>query len=154
MISCKSNQNITGKYRSNFPDLGFFMTEIVLKYDKSFHYKFSGDLEDTQLDGNYKIESNTLYLRFNKLRKIVEPNDSLIDWYNEHTYDLKVENGIEYHLKYQIRGNRLYSYNILTGKIVSRVVFAGNRRKYILFGPKSFKKERYLKKIINNAAPA
>lgn len=146
MISCKSNQSITGKYRSNFADLGFFIEEIDLKQDKSFHYEFSGDLEDTQLDGNFKINDNTLYLRFDKLKKIVEPDDSLTDWHNEHTYDLKVENGIEYHIKYQIRGNRLYSYNIETGKIVSRVEFESNRRKYILFGPKSYKKEWYLKK--------
>jgi len=147
LIACKSNQNIAGKYSSNFAENGFFITKIDLKHDKSFHYKFSGDLIHTELDGSFKIKDNTLYLRFDKLKREIDISDTITNWFNENPYDLKRENGIEYHLKYKIRGNRLYTYNLESGKIVRRIKKYTNRRKYIVFGPKCYKKEWYLRKI-------
>ena len=37
--SCNVSQNIDGKYRSNFGELGFFVTEIKLNSNKTFNYK-------------------------------------------------------------------------------------------------------------------
>lgn len=68
LVSCNANKKISGKYRSNFADLGFFITEIELKSDSTFHYEFSGDLLHTELAGKYKIKKNKLYLRFDKLK--------------------------------------------------------------------------------------
>lgn len=152
MFSCTVNKNIRGKYHSNFADLGFFMTEINLKPDQSFHYVFSGDMQHTELDGNYKIRNNRLYLRFDKLKDTtaIADNDTIVDlsnWQNTHLYDLKTECGIEYHLKYQINGRKLHPYHITNGRIVRRGKFYTDKKRYILFGPTCFKKKWYLKKV-------
>jgi len=157
LISCNANKTIEGKYRSNFADLGFFITEIELKKDSTFHYEFSGDLIHTELDGNYKVENKVLYLRFNKLKgetenEIVEVNgkDTIIsfeDFGKTHSYDLKKEKEIEYHLKYKISNEKLFAYNIQTNKIVRKAKKYSHKRKYILFGSKYYNKKIYLKKI-------
>jgi hypothetical protein len=157
LISCSVNKKIDGKYRSNFADLGFFITEIELKSDNTFHYDFSGDLIHTELDGKYTINKNKLYLRFNKLNddtesEIVKINgkDTIVNFENfgkTHSYELKKENEIEYHLKYKISKDKLQSYNIVTDKLVRNGKKYSNNRKYIFFGPKYHKKKRYLQKV-------
>ena len=157
LISCSVNKKVEGKYRSNFADLGFFITEIELKPDSTFHYAFSGDLIHTELDGKYIINKNKLYLRFNKLKgetesEIVKINkkDTIVDFEDfgkTHSYELKKENEIEYHLKYKISKDKLQSYNIVTDKLVRNGKKYSNIRKYIIFGPKYHKKKRYLQKV-------
>lgn len=154
LTSCNSNKNVVGKYRSNFAELGFFITKIELKPDSTFHYEFSGDLQHTELDGKYKVENKNLYLRFNKLKgesenKIIEINgkDTIVnfeDFGKTHSYDLKKEKEIEYHLKHKISNGKLFVYNIQTNKIVRKVKKYSAKRKYILFGPKYYYKKRYL----------
>ena len=151
------NKKVDGKYRSNFADLGFFITEIELKSDRNFHYTFSGDLIHTELDGKYIINRNKLYLRFNKLKgetesEIVKINekDTIVnfeDFGKTHSYEIKKENEIEYHLKYKISKDKLQSYNIVTDKLVRKGKKYSNNRKYIFFGPKYHKKKRYLQKV-------
>ena len=152
MISCTVNKNIAGKYRSNFADLGFFMTEINLKPDRSFHYVFSGDMQHSELDGKYQIRNNRLYLRFDKLKDTTELADNvtivdLSNWQNTHFYDLNTENGIEYHLKYQINGEILHPYHITNDRIVRRGKFITDKKRYILFGPTCYNRKWYLKKV-------
>ncbi|NRS90816.1 hypothetical protein HNQ02_003763 [Flavobacterium sp. 7E] len=151
------NKKVDGKYRSKFADLGFFITEIELKSDSTFHYKSSGDLQHTELEGNYKVLNNILYLRFDKQNGEIEKdvvkikgNDTIVDFEklnNSHNYKLKKENEIDYNLKYKISKNKLQVYNIETGKLVRKGKKYTNRRKYILFGPKNYMKKSYLKKI-------
>jgi len=62
--SCAVRENVIGKYRSNFASLGFFITEIELKSDNTFHYKFSGDLQHKELDGIYKIKKKQTLFAF------------------------------------------------------------------------------------------
>ena len=157
LISCSVNKKVDGKYRSKFADLGFFITEIELKSDSTFHYKSSGDLQHTELEGNYKVLNNILYLRFDKQNGEIEKdvvkitgNDTIVDFEklnNSHNYKLKKENEIDYNLKYKISKNKLQVYNIETGKLVRKGKKYTNRRKYILFGPKNYMKKSYLKKI-------
>lgn len=157
LISCGVKEKIDGKYRSNFAELGFFITEIELKSDSTFHYKFSGDLLHTELDGKYIIKQKKLYLRFDRLKnetqsEIVKINekDTLInfeDFGKTHSYELKKENEIEYHLKYKISNHRLYVYNVLTDKIVRKANGYSINRKFYLFGTKYYRKKRYLNKI-------
>ncbi len=157
-ISCKTNKEITGKYRTNFPSLGFFMTVIDLNPDQTFHFIFSGDLTHTELDGIYKINKQNLYLRFNKLKEEYNPlvfgtkenPDTILnfeDWQNSHSYDLKNEKGIDYHLKYKIGNDKLKIYHIEKGKIVHRAKWYTDRKRFILLGPNYKKKKWYLKKI-------
>ncbi|NRS90861.1 hypothetical protein HNQ02_003808 [Flavobacterium sp. 7E] len=151
------NKKVDGKYRSKFADLGFFITEIELKSDSTFHYKSSGDLQHTELEGNYKVLNNILYLRFDKQNGEIEKdvvkitgNDTIVDFEklnNSYNYKLKKENEIDYNLKYKISKNKLQVYNIETGKLVRKGKKYTNRRKYILFGPKNYMKKSYLKKI-------
>ena len=157
LTSCNSNKIVVGKYRSNFAEMGFFITKIELKPDNTFHYEFSGDLQHTELDGIYRIEKNDLYLRFNKLKgetekdaiKIVK-NDTIVDFEklsNSHSYELKKDKKIEYHLKYRRSNGKLFVYNIQTNKIVRKAKKYSDKRKYILFGPKYYYKKMYLKKV-------
>jgi len=156
--TCKTSKEVVGVYRTNFPSLGFFMTQIDLKDDSTFHYIFSGDLTHVELDGNFRINDNKLYLRFDKLKEdynslvfgTEENPDTVLnfkDWQNSHTYELKMENGIEYHLKYKIKNNKLNVYHIETGRIVRKGKWFTDRKRFILFGPNYKKKKRYLKKI-------
>ena len=137
--------------------MGFFVTKIELNNDNTFHYEFSGDLLHTELDGKYLVEKNKLFLRFKKLKgetesEIVSVNrkDTIINFSNlgnSHSYELKKENEIEYHLKYRISNQRLFVYNVKTNKIVRNANGYSKIRKYLIFGTKYYKKKRYLKKI-------
>jgi hypothetical protein len=147
-------QDLIGKYRTNFADLGFFMTEIEFKPEFRFHYTFEGDLQHRELDGNYKMVNKLVYLRFDSLKnddiiKIVG-KDTIVDLSqlgNIQSYDLKNENGIEYHLKYRLRGNRLFSYHVVKNKIVRRAKYYSDKKRFLLFGPEYHYKKWYLKKI-------
>ena len=157
LVSCNANKKINGKYRSNFADLGFYITAIELKADSTFHYELSGDLLQTELTGKYKIKKSKLYLRFYKLKgereaEIIKISgkDTIVnfeDFEKIHFYELKKENEIEYHLKYKISNDKLQSYNFQTGNLVRKGKKSSNSRRYLIFGPKYHMKKRYLKKI-------
>ncbi|WP_353100841.1 hypothetical protein [Myroides odoratus] len=152
LTSCSSTKTLNGKYRSNKAELGFFITELNFKNESDFEYKFSGDLQRTELIGTYKIVDNNVYLKFNKEKGQIESeNDSLVIVEiltgNCHNYDLKNESNIDYHLKYKIRGNKLFSYRIDNGKLVTKSKYYTNTKRFLLFGSKWKSKKSYLKKI-------
>lgn len=158
ILSCKTDRVVVGKYRSNFADIGFFVTVIDLKPDSTFHYVFSGDLTHTELDGTYKRANRILYLRFNKLKEDFKPlvfgtkenPDTILnfsDWQNSHSFDLKKEKNIEYHLKYRISGDKLKSYHIEKDRIVRKARYYTDRKRYILFGPSYHMRKWYLKRV-------
>jgi hypothetical protein len=156
LISCNVKEKFIGKYRSNFAEMGFFITKVELKEDKTFHYVCSGDLMYTELDGKYIFKNKNLYLRFNKLKgetesEIIKVNgkDTIVNFENmgkTHSYELKKENEIEYHLKYKISSQKLFSYNVKTNKIVRKANGYFSTRKYLIFGSKYYKKKNYLMK--------
>jgi hypothetical protein len=141
IVSCKTNKNVFGTYRSKFITLGFFGTTIDLKKDSTFKYNFSGDLIDQNLTGKYSIRKNILYLKFktNKGER-EDASDSLqireMFSGDFHDYDLKQESGIQFHRKYKIRGYKIFSYHIGTGKLVTRAKYYNGKtykfRKYYL----------------------
>jgi hypothetical protein len=98
-----------------------------------------------------------LYLRFDKLKGEREAEilkisgkDTIVnfeDFEKTHSYELKKENEIEYHLKYKISKDKLQSYHIQTGKLVHKGKKYSTSRKYLIFGPKYHMKKRYLQKI-------
>jgi hypothetical protein len=157
LTSCNVNEKFIGKYRSNFAEIGFFITKIELKKDKTFHYVFSGDLIYTELDGKYIIKNKNLYLKFNKLKgetesEIIKVNgkDTIVNFENmekTHSYELKKENEIDYHLKYKISNQKLFAYNVNTNKIVRNANDYFSTRKYLIFGSKYYKKKKYLMKV-------
>ena len=142
---------MSGKYSSNKAELGFFITELNFLNDTDFKYEFSGDLAHTELTGTYKINDENVYLKFTKEKNQIESeNDSItigeILSGNYHNYDLKNENNIEYHLKYKIIGNKLFSYRIDNGKLVKNSKIYTNTKKFLLFGSKWKTTRSYLKK--------
>lgn len=148
-VSCNSNRNFCGTYRSNFAQLGFFVTQIKFNADSTVKFNKAGDLMNEDLTGKFKISRNNIvYVEFDKLKyndapdtlSLTELMEKPIDtnqFQNMHLYDLKFENGIPYHLKYKIKHNKLLVYNIQTGKIVRRSKGSKNTAKF------------YLKKIAN-----
>lgn len=149
--SCNSQKKLQGIYRSNSIVLGFFTTTVELKDYNTFNYEFSGDLQHTELTGVYEVKGNDLYLRFNKNKGEVESeNDSLaitdILSGNYHNYDLKTDNNINYHLKYKIKGNKLFSYRINNTGLVKKAKVYGTQKKFLFFGTRWKNKRSYLKK--------
>jgi len=55
---------IIGNYRSNFAELGFFVTQIELLPDSTFEYEFSGDLFYDRAKGKYKVHNDTIYFEY------------------------------------------------------------------------------------------
>jgi hypothetical protein len=117
MISCSSNREINGVYKSNRAELGFFITTIKFKENGVFEYNFSGDLINKDLSGNYIIRNRTAYLKFktnkNEVESVAEGLNS-----NSHNYELKKEHNILYHIKFKIDNDKLLSYRIDNGKLV------------------------------------
>ncbi|OCA78874.1 hypothetical protein BBH99_07210 [Chryseobacterium contaminans] len=152
LFSCKPQKDLQGVYKTNKAELGFFVTKIDLKNNNEFNYVFSGDLQHTELSGFYKISGHDLYLKFNKNKGEVEyVHDSMtisdILSGNYHHYDLKSENGINYHLKYKIQGNKLFAYGIKNGQLKKKSKVYTNQSKFLFFGPRWKNKRIYLKKI-------
>jgi hypothetical protein len=156
--SCNVKKTPIGKYRSNFAEAGFFITEIELKLENRFNYEFSGDMGHQKLEGKYTIENNNLFLKFNRLKnEIVEDaikingNDTVVDFvklfHSQHSFDLKKENEIEYHLKYKILNNKLFSYHFETGKLIIKNANYSRRRKYLIVGTQKYMRKSFLKKI-------
>jgi hypothetical protein len=143
LLSCNTTKNVAGSYQTNFADLGFFMTEIELKSDSSFSYRFAGDLIDDKAKGKYRVINDTIFL-------IYDRNDSTPLRYSEKFMPSK-----KYHDKltefyYQevlfIGNNKLYFANIETDKKVTKAMRYNKRRKYLFFGTHYYKKCWYLKK--------
>ncbi|PWN70041.1 hypothetical protein C1631_008560 [Chryseobacterium phosphatilyticum] len=151
-FSCKPQKNLQGVYKTNKAEFGFFIIKIDLKNNNEFNYVFSGDLQYTELSGLYKISGHNLYLKFNKNKGEVESvNDSVtisdILSGNYHNYDLKSENGISYHLKYKIQGNKLFAYGIKNGQLKKKSKVYTHQSKFLFFGSRWRNKRIYLEKI-------
>ena len=143
LISCNSSKNVFGKYRSNFAEYGFFVTQIKFNSDSTAEYHKHGDLMNEEVTGRFKVSNNTAYIKFDKL-KYDKSKDTLSfseflakeidtnEYRNLHYYDLKFENGIPYHLKYKIKHNKLLVYSFVTGKIVRRSKGSYNKSKFYL----------------------
>ena len=128
-VACVAHKDIQGKYRSNKAELGFFITEIELKSDNTFDYKFHGDLQNIKLQGSYEVNEKNVYLRFDKMKNELEQiaeiveGDTIINlnnFNNFHIYDLKTEGQTKYHLKYKYSTNKLRPYHIETGELVRK----------------------------------
>ncbi|WP_426486045.1 hypothetical protein [Flavobacterium sp. 2] len=141
--SCNSSKKISGIYRSNFAQYGFFVTEVKLNEDSTAVFQKWGDVLGEKLNGKYKISKNTLYLKFNKLKHdsskdTVSINElSMIpidtsEYQDSHGYDLKFENGIPYHLKFKIKHNKLLVYNFVSDKIIRRCQGSKNKARFYL----------------------
>jgi hypothetical protein len=152
LLSCNSQKKLQGVYKSNKAEFGFFVTKIDFKNNNEFNYVFSGDLQHQDLSGLYTVSGNNLYLKFNKNKgEIKSVHDSLtiseILSGNYNNFDLKSESGISYHLKYKIKGNKLFAYDIKSGQLKRKSKVYTNQRKYVFWGTRWKYQRIYLKKI-------
>lgn len=124
-------------------NLVFFVTQIKFNTDNTVKFKKVGDLMNEELTGKFKISKNIAYVKFDKLKydssqdtlslnELLESSIDTNQFQNNHLYNLKIENGISYHLKYKIKHDKLLVYNIRTGKIVRRSKGSKNTAKFYL----------------------
>ena len=103
------------------------------------------------LTGTYKIYNNKLYLKFSKSKGEIESKSDSANiseiFGNFHNYDLKFENGIEYHKKLLIKNKKLFNYRVDNDKLVKKAKNYSDSKKYIFFGSKWKMKKFYLKKV-------
>lgn len=143
--SCISKPNISGIYRSNFPTLGFFVTEIRLKSDSSFEYFFHGDMISDTATGHYKVNRRKLILAYNPVPidtsgfKYCRDLGLKLD-----VNDLKSDENLP-HVFY-IRQNKLYS-SYRENRIVRKAFGYSKRPKYFIFGTHFYKHKYFLKRI-------
>ena len=152
LTSCKTNHVLNGKYQSNKSELGFFDTELHFLNENDFKFKFSGDLQYKELTGTYKINKNKVYLHLDKdLDLANSESDSLtiveILTRNYHNHHFKNENEIHHHLKYKIKGDKLFSYRNENGKMIKKTRSYAKTKKFLIFGSKWKKTRHYFKKV-------
>jgi len=141
--ACSSNKDITGIYKSNFADLGFFITKLELRKDSTLRYNFDGDLIHQELNGKYTFKNDNLYLLFDKEKDSMREEELLAGNYNN--YDMRNEDGISFHKKYLFKNYRLFVYG-KENKLIKRSRYYSGRKRYLFFGPTWSKKKYYLKK--------
>jgi len=144
--SCTTTKNLEGSYRSNFADLGFFVTRIKLKSDSTFEYRFRGDLISDTATGKYNIEGRKLILTYDP-----RPIDTSglaymrsIGFKLDEPLNLKSDAALP-HVFY-LRGNKLF-HSLQDGKIVRRATKFNKRKKYLFFGSHYYKRKWYLAKV-------
>ncbi|MBC7391684.1 MAG: hypothetical protein H7329_20990 [Opitutaceae bacterium] len=145
-MSCSSTQNITGSYRSNFAELGFFSTRIKLKPDNTFEYRFRGDLIFDTATGKYRIDRRKLILTYDP-RPIDTSGLSYmrsVGFKLDEPLNLKSDAGLP-HVFYIGREKLYGSYQ--DGKIVRKAVGYSKRKQYLFFGTHYYKRKHYLKRV-------
>ena len=146
IISCTGHKFITGKYATNFASLGFFGTTIILNQDRTFDYKFSGDLIYHHLTGTYKISKGKLYSLFDK--EDVDSNLASRPLIGDSVEILiRHYDTIKYQQIFYLGHNKLFFTNKETKKKITRENRYNKRKKYILFGRHHYKKRHYLRLI-------
>jgi hypothetical protein len=146
LISCSSTKNIAGAYRSNFADLGFFVTRIKLKPDSSFEYRFRGDLMFDTATGKYRLDRRKLILTYDP-RPIDTSGLSYmrsIGFKFNEPFNLKSDVGLPH--VYYIGHHKLFG-SYKDGKIVRKAEGYSKRKKYLLFGTNYYKRKHYLKRV-------
>lgn len=146
LISCSSTKNINGTYRSNFADLGMFITKVVLKNNSSFEYRFSGDLIFDTATGRFTIEHRKLILIYgprpidtsglSTMRSLGLKLDSPLI--------LKSEASLPH--VFFIRKNKLFN-SYQDEHIIKRATKYNKTKKYLLFGSHYYKRKWYLKRV-------
>jgi hypothetical protein len=146
LISCSSTKNISGTYRSNFADLGMFITKVTLKSDSSFKYRFRGDLIFDTAAGRYRIDNRKLILIYDP-RPIDTSGLSTMrsmGFKLDSPLTLKSDAGLP-HIFY-IRRNKLFHSRQDEG-IVKRATKYNKTKKYLFFGNHYYKRKWYLKRV-------
>ena len=145
LTSCSSMKNITGTYRSNFADLGFFVTNIKLKSDSTFEYRFRGDMISDTASGHFKVYRRKLILAYNPTPVDTSGLASLRDMgIKVNVSDLRSDAN-RTHVFY-IRHHKLYG-SYQDGEIVKKAFGYSKRKKYFLFGTHYYKHRNYLRRI-------
>ena len=144
--SCTSTKPIFGTYKTNFADLGFFGTTLILKPDSTFNYTFSGDLIHDQGKGIFTVNRNRVFLNFiGSVSDSIESSDrfSLMPQLSV-SEDNRI---IVYKEALYIGHKKLFFAHATTGEKVSRASKYNKRKKYILWGTHYYKKRWFLRQF-------
>ncbi len=141
--SCSVNKYISGSYRSNFADLGFFVTFLKLNQDSTVGYRHSGDLIFDTAVGVYHVVDKKVFVKFQKIKTddFGPGNIPVLQTKRNSTLPF------EYDYQYFIGHKKLFSTRIATGKILTRATRYSKRKKYVLFGSHYYKRKWYLRKL-------
>lgn len=138
-----AQKNIQGYYISNYAESGWFVYEILLQYDSTFKYRYSGDLSFDVGAGKYKIKNDTVFFKFEEYK----PDSFLIINNNDSTWILDTRRNHAEHLRPQkmyFSKSKLFRIDG-KGNIIKVKTFAYSRN---LFGIGYYKKKMfYLRKI-------
>ena len=146
LVSCRSTNNITGSYQSNFAVNGFFGTKINLNADSTFGYRMRGDMMFDTSNGHYKFDNKYLVL----FHEPFKPDTSEYEKFGKDAVLLLHALSTNQHLdkpeKYLIGHKKLFVCDS-SGRIVKKQFGYAKRRQFLLFGRHWYKRRYYLKKI-------
>ena len=141
--SCSVNKNISGTYRSNFADLGLFVTVLKLNPDSTVGYRHSGDLIFDTAVGVYHVVDKKVFVKFQKIKTDDFGPGNIPVLQTNRNSSLP----FEYDYQYFIGHKKLFSTHIATGKKVSRAARYSKRKKFVLFGSHYYNRKWYLRKL-------
>ena len=146
LVSCISTKNFVGTYRSNFAELGFFITRLKLNSDSTFEYKFRGDMIYDTASGHYRVYHRKLILTY-----YPRPLDTTgLAFMDSVANKIGIELSASFddkrpHIYYL--GNKKLFESIKDGIIVKKAFGYSKTKKYLLFGSHYYKHNHYLMQV-------
>jgi hypothetical protein len=143
-VGCSTTKDISGTYRSNFAEMGFFSTTLKLKKDSTFNYSLRGDLISNEATGLYTLNKRMLLLTYN-----LTPLDTVYANMYRNSGMKGVDtlkNETNYPKLFYLRNDKIFV-SFQNGRIVKRGQTYSKRKKYLFFGSHYYKKKFYLKKV-------
>ena len=144
--ACNTTKNISGVYRSNFPIIGFFGTQINLKSDSTFSYRMRGDMMGDTANGKYKVSDRFIILSY---------DPPTIDTTHYAKYGKEVvlishalTNSSSRPYQFYLGHNKLFQADTLEN-VYRREQGFSRHKKYIFWGEQYMKKRNYFLKRID-----
>lgn len=142
MFSCTAKRELVGTYRSNFAEVGFFITQLHLLPDGHFTQTFSGDLIRNLSDGSYHTEGNRLILDYKS--KSVDP--TMVELLKAAGADsLNFESDSLQRDTFLIKHKKLL--HIYEGKTIRRAQRYNKVKRFVILGSHYYRRKYFLRKV-------
>jgi len=132
-----AQSKLLGTYRSNFAQLGFFVSRLELKADSTFEYSWRGDLMSDNGRGCYEVVKDTVFLSY-----FPDKNNTFVDETGHVWQDLEVNHHRPDRLLY--RRGRIWNLTPNNRRNTKKVVGYFHRKRYWLFGANYYPKKTFL----------
>lgn len=136
-----AQSGVTGRYRSNFAEHGFFITEVAFKSDSTFEYLWGGDTMWDNGKGCYALVKDTVLLNY-----FPDENNTFID----ETGKVWQDEGIVHPnrpSKLLFRHGRIWTLTLNNKRDKRKIDGYFRRRQFWLFGPTHYRKRPFLYKV-------